>query len=159
MINNLKIKRGFSRRNQLKFIINYNTMMSLRIYSSPARTHAIEELKQDFPYIASVLVGRLKGGKNFKEAVRLTFHPSFAPYMLSEEVGFEYNADMAKVLLCHQQCFIRKQAGSALGMLVALGGFVVEQHAMTLTGAGVIMATALIWSPIDKLHAKMLDLN
>lgn len=159
MLNNLKIKRGFSRQNQLKFIINYNMMMNHRVYSNPARTHAIEKLKKDFPYIASVLIGRLKEGKTFKEAVKLTFHPNFAPYMLSEEVGFEYNADMAKVLLCHQQCFVRKQVGNALGMLVALGGFMVEQHAMTLAGAGILMTTALIWSPIDKLHAKMLDLD
>lgn len=152
MLEQYTMRRCFSKRAQLKFIIAFNE--AAHTNKDQTELEILASLMSEFPYLTKVVSGRVRQGQTFSESVSSTMETYLSGYMLGGEMSYRYNADMARVMLAHDKLFTYRSSGTAVAILMGFIGVIGSYESLMMASGMVLLHTALVWLPLERLHAK-----
>lgn len=150
MINTIKVRFGFSIKNQISFLL---ALTELREKQPTLDLHsAVIILDDDFPYLAGVINNRIEGGLSPIDAISETLDDSLVPYVQNDELFLSATSGICRILLAHHSMFVRRVAVSFVFGSMSLAGILLKEPSLAIGSAALMLVIDYLSKPITELH-------
>ncbi|MCM0149036.1 hypothetical protein [Photobacterium galatheae] len=113
----------------------------------------LDKIEGESPFITKVVKKRLQDGDTFADALSETLEDSLYPYALGETHNVGIYNDFCKILLAHNDLFVRRIVVSIVLVTLCLLGLYFDQYQLLLFASLSLLMLAFVYKPILRLHS------
>lgn len=150
MITTLKVRFGFSIKNQISFLLALTELREKQ--PSLDLQGAVMILDGDFPYLVGVIKNRIDGGLSPVGAIAETLDDSLVPYIQNDELFLSATSGICRILLAHHSMFVRRLTVSFVLGSLSLAGILMKEPSLAIGSAVAILVLDYLSKPVTELH-------